>query len=92
MVEYKLKLTGNITQGGYTEHFTEKDVVHIDIQKGDKKLFYESNDEFRRLRELEQRLKKRIEGLENQKPIQEPNFSFHHIALYELQNILEGEK
>ena len=42
--------------------------------------------------EIVEHLKKRIGELKKQKPIQEPNFSFHHIALYELQKILEGEK
>ena len=63
-MNYKLKLMGSITDGKYTESFSEEDVVHLVIEKGDRKLFYETNDLFLKDKKIVERLKKLVEDMD----------------------------
>ena len=63
-MNYKLKLMGSITDGQYTESFSEEDVVHLVIEKGDRKLFYETNDLFLKNKKIVERLKKLVEDMD----------------------------
>lgn len=58
-----LKMNGTITDNkGLTVPFTEKDVIKIEVEFGNKNLFYETNDEFNKLKEM----KKKLEWIVNQ--------------------------
>ena len=52
-----LKLNGTITDGkGRVVPFTEKDIVKIEVEFGEKNLFYEINDEFNKLKKMKEKL------------------------------------
>lgn len=52
-----LKLNGTITDSeGRAVPFTEKDIVKIEVEFGEKNLFYEINDEFNKLKKMKEKL------------------------------------
>lgn len=80
--DYKLFCKGSIIdKNADCVNFTEKDVVHIEIKQGNENLFYEVNDEFRRLKKIKERLKKLLEMGEY--------FDDYH---FRIKKILEGKE
>lgn len=58
----KLNVAGTIDdEKGISIDFTEKNVIKIEVEFGDKKLFYEVNDEFNNYKKIVESLKKLIE-------------------------------
>lgn len=41
-------------------NFTEKNIIHIELEQGNKRLFYEVNDEFKQNQKLRELIEKRI--------------------------------
>jgi len=70
-------------------NFTEKNIIHIELEHGNKKLFYEANDEFKQNQKLRELIEKKIKKLEKRA---EEHHGVGKWYLNEWKEILEKSK
>jgi len=68
-------------------NFTEKNIIRIEVESGNRKLFYEVNDEFNQNKKLRELIKKSIEENERYKNDYDSGGLY-----YELKQLLEDSK
>jgi len=69
--KYTLKLTGTVTDGKYTQSFTEKNVDHIEFSFGDKKIEIGKKSLEREIHQLKTALKQSMDHVDRVLPIAE---------------------
>lgn len=74
--------------------FTEKNIIHIELEQGSKKLFYEANDEFKQNQKLRELIEKKIRNLPGQIEYAiSPSWKEdYELLLIEFKSLLEDSK
>lgn len=64
MNEIQYKINGTISDGKYTQTFSEKNLITFEVEFGNKRLLLENSEEFKDVKKENDKLKEEIRNLE----------------------------